>query len=266
MVDAVAEAIRQGAIGVERRPAFAYMLENRLCPDDVEIAVVLAGERCRRRVFGRRAGPDGVCGVQSVASERADNFGRDRIGNGASADCLAVGICRNTESRRYVNAVDPRQLTEVSALSPGRRNLRRVDPTKIDYVTIHRSSTLPLRPGLSASPPSIYILVVGRPRTRTGGPHAIRPRATHRLSMGVDVIARQAQCTHRLPMGSPRMDKKAPDLLPGTLEMIALRTLLNGPMHGYGIAQRVKTVSRDVLQIGGSSLSPPCNDSCSTAT
>jgi transcriptional regulator len=52
------------------------------------------------------------------------------------------------------------------------------------------------------------------------------------------------------------MDKKAPDLLPGTLEMIALRTLLNGPMHGYGIAQRVKTVSRDVLQIGESSLYP----------
>ena len=52
------------------------------------------------------------------------------------------------------------------------------------------------------------------------------------------------------------MGKDAPDLLPGTLEMITLRALLNGPMHGYGIAQRVKTVSRDVLHIGESSLYP----------
>jgi transcriptional regulator len=50
--------------------------------------------------------------------------------------------------------------------------------------------------------------------------------------------------------------KNAPELLPGTLDMLVLRTLVRGPMHGYGIAQRVKELSRDVLQVGESSLYP----------
>jgi len=48
----------------------------------------------------------------------------------------------------------------------------------------------------------------------------------------------------------------AAELLPGTLDLIVLRTLLRGPMHGYGIAQRVKDISKDVLQVGESSLYP----------
>ena len=50
--------------------------------------------------------------------------------------------------------------------------------------------------------------------------------------------------------------KKAPDLLPGTLDLLVLRTLTRGSLHGYGIAQRVKELSRDVLQVGESSLYP----------
>ena len=46
------------------------------------------------------------------------------------------------------------------------------------------------------------------------------------------------------------------ELLPGTLDLLVLRTLTRGPMHGYGIAQRVKEVSREVLQVGESSLYP----------
>jgi PadR family transcriptional regulator, regulatory protein PadR len=46
------------------------------------------------------------------------------------------------------------------------------------------------------------------------------------------------------------------ELLPGTLDMLVLRVLLKGPMHGYGIAQRLKEVSEDVLQVGESSLYP----------
>ena len=45
-----------------------------------------------------------------------------------------------------------------------------------------------------------------------------------------------------------------PDLLPGTLELLILKTLAAGPMHGYGIAQHLKSVSDDVLQVGESSL------------
>jgi transcriptional regulator len=47
-----------------------------------------------------------------------------------------------------------------------------------------------------------------------------------------------------------------PDLLPGTLDLLILRTLLGGPMHGYGIAERLRQVSQDVLQVGESSLYP----------
>ncbi len=49
---------------------------------------------------------------------------------------------------------------------------------------------------------------------------------------------------------------KAPELLPGTLDLLVLRALVAGPMHGYGIAQRLKHVSDDVLQVGESSLYP----------
>ena len=47
-----------------------------------------------------------------------------------------------------------------------------------------------------------------------------------------------------------------PDLLPGTLDMLILQTLVAGPKHGYGIAERLKQVSQDVLQVGESSLYP----------
>ena len=48
----------------------------------------------------------------------------------------------------------------------------------------------------------------------------------------------------------------APDLLPGTLEMLILRTLVGGSEHGFGIARRLRTVSEDVLQVGEGSLYP----------
>ena len=47
-----------------------------------------------------------------------------------------------------------------------------------------------------------------------------------------------------------------PDLLPGTLDLLILRTLAAGPKHGYGIADRLRQVSNDVLQVGESSLYP----------
>ena len=46
------------------------------------------------------------------------------------------------------------------------------------------------------------------------------------------------------------------DLLPGTLDLLLLRVLWAGPMHGYGVAQRLKQVSDGVLQVGESSLYP----------
>src|SRR6266436_5815046 len=49
---------------------------------------------------------------------------------------------------------------------------------------------------------------------------------------------------------------ESPDLLPGTLDLLILKTLVRAPMHGYGIAQHLKSVSDDVLQVGESSLYP----------
>jgi len=48
----------------------------------------------------------------------------------------------------------------------------------------------------------------------------------------------------------------APELLPGTLDLLILRVLSLGPLHGYGIAQRLRQVSDEVLQVGESSLYP----------
>jgi transcriptional regulator len=47
-----------------------------------------------------------------------------------------------------------------------------------------------------------------------------------------------------------------PDLLPGTLDLLILRTLQRGAMHGYAIAERLRQVSEDVLVVGESSLYP----------
>ena len=46
------------------------------------------------------------------------------------------------------------------------------------------------------------------------------------------------------------------ELLPGTLEMLILKTLSRGPNHGYGIAQHIRAVSEDALRIGEGSLYP----------
>src|SRR4051812_28679911 len=48
--------------------------------------------------------------------------------------------------------------------------------------------------------------------------------------------------------------KKA--LVPGTLDMLILKTLTGGPQHGYGIAHHVKSYSREVLQIDEGTLYP----------
>jgi transcriptional regulator len=46
------------------------------------------------------------------------------------------------------------------------------------------------------------------------------------------------------------------ELLPGTLEMLILKTLSGGPNHGYGIAQHIQAVSADALKVGEGSLYP----------
>jgi transcriptional regulator len=52
------------------------------------------------------------------------------------------------------------------------------------------------------------------------------------------------------------LTSQPPDLLPGTLDMLILRALVRSSLHGYGIAERIRQVSQDVLQVGESSLYP----------
>jgi transcriptional regulator len=55
------------------------------------------------------------------------------------------------------------------------------------------------------------------------------------------------------------MDKamaRKTDLLPGTLDMLILRTLARAPLHGYGIALSIKNLSQDVLTVEEGSLYP----------
>jgi PadR family transcriptional regulator, regulatory protein PadR len=51
-------------------------------------------------------------------------------------------------------------------------------------------------------------------------------------------------------MGSPA------DLLPGTLDLLVLKAVSLGPLHGYGILLRIQQISRQMLQIEQGSLYP----------
>jgi PadR family transcriptional regulator PadR len=48
----------------------------------------------------------------------------------------------------------------------------------------------------------------------------------------------------------------APDILPGTVDLLILRTLQTGSLHGWAISERIEQISQDVLQINQGSLYP----------
>ena len=51
-------------------------------------------------------------------------------------------------------------------------------------------------------------------------------------------------------------EKARNELLPGTLDMLVLKTLTHGHLHGYAIAQLLQQISSDVLQVEEGSLYP----------
>jgi len=51
-------------------------------------------------------------------------------------------------------------------------------------------------------------------------------------------------------------EKSKSDLLQGTLDMLVLRTLTRGHLHGYAIAQLIRQLSEDILQVEEGSLYP----------
>jgi transcriptional regulator len=46
------------------------------------------------------------------------------------------------------------------------------------------------------------------------------------------------------------------ELLQGTLDLLIMKVVALGPIHGYGIAQRIRQISKDVLQVQQGSLYP----------
>ena len=52
------------------------------------------------------------------------------------------------------------------------------------------------------------------------------------------------------------MTKQKADLLQGTLDMLILKSLSSGPMHGYGVGQRIEQMAEDMLRVEEGSLYP----------
>ena len=52
------------------------------------------------------------------------------------------------------------------------------------------------------------------------------------------------------------MGKTKPDVLQGTLDLLVLKTLAQGPQHGYAIATRIQRISENVLRVEEGSLYP----------
>jgi PadR family transcriptional regulator len=53
-----------------------------------------------------------------------------------------------------------------------------------------------------------------------------------------------------------RMAASTPDLLQGTLDLLVLQTLMQGPLHGWAVSQRILARSRSVLEVNQGSLYP----------
>jgi PadR family transcriptional regulator len=51
-------------------------------------------------------------------------------------------------------------------------------------------------------------------------------------------------------------DGAAPNLLPGTLDLLVLKALSLQPLHGLGVARRIEQISRGTFQVGAGSLFP----------
>ena len=56
--------------------------------------------------------------------------------------------------------------------------------------------------------------------------------------------------------GDTMKSRSVPDILPGTLDLLILRTLQTEPLHGWAISARIEQISQEVLQINQGSLYP----------
>jgi PadR family transcriptional regulator, regulatory protein PadR len=64
---------------------------------------------------------------------------------------------------------------------------------------------------------------------------------------------------YRIDREETRMPSPNAELLPGTLQLLILRTLVSGAVHGYAIAKKIKETSSGLLQVEEGSLYPALN-------
>jgi PadR family transcriptional regulator PadR len=76
------------------------------------------------------------------------------------------------------------------------------------------------------------------------------------LRLPLDVRKEWAHCTLRTSKGARVTPRQKDELLQGTLDMLVLKALQLGAMHGWGITERLAQGSEEVLQIGQGSLYP----------
>ena len=88
-----------------------------------------------------------------------------------------------------------------------------------------------------------------RGRTRTLEPLRSRARL---IACRLGVVSRHQQFI----MSTVYTMTRTPDLLPGTLDLLILRTMQKDALHGWAISERIQQISRDVLQINQGSLYP----------
>jgi PadR family transcriptional regulator, regulatory protein PadR len=95
------------------------------------------------------------------------------------------------------------------------------------------------------------------PKESSPGRHEPRRVAASRYCphplMAVDGVSPLAIQSHHELMG---LTNTPSDLLPGTLELLILKTLVSGAKHGYGIVEHLRLASDDVLRVGESALYP----------
>jgi transcriptional regulator len=90
------------------------------------------------------------------------------------------------------------------------------------------------------------------------GPFAGRGGAEIRGDSGQRFwLAFDSRPSHALVSINDTMTRRTiPDLLPGTLDMLILRTLQTQALHGWAISERIQQISDDVLQVNQGSLYP----------
>jgi len=87
---------------------------------------------------------------------------------------------------------------------------------------------------------------------RKSGDRAVTPRRDADLTPRLSPLMFLSTLERRDSVG----EKARGDVLQGTLDMLVLKSLQLGPMHGWGITERLETGSERVLQVGQGSLYP----------